>query len=42
MLIEPWYKMPIIASLVTIFGIITLSIVASILHHDKVELSKGK
>jgi len=42
MLIEPWYKMPIIASLVTIFGIITLSIVASILHQDKVESSKEK
>jgi len=42
MLIEPWYKVPIIASLVMIFGIITLSIVASILNQKKVVLSKEK
>ncbi len=42
MLIEPWYKVPIVASLVMIFGIITLSIVASILHQKIVESSKEK
>jgi len=34
MLIEPWYKVTIIISLVAIFGIITISIIASILHQS--------
>jgi len=37
MLIEPWYKIPILSSLCVIFSIITLSILISIIYQNKTD-----
>ena len=42
MLIEPWYKIPILSSLCVIFSIITLSILISIIYQNKTDDLKAR